>query len=387
MPAAAIEGEHLLAAEALAQRVSADEHLELPDQVGVAAELQVGIDPLLDACEVLLGEASAFLVCERLLELGEWRPAPELQRFAERRSRLARATGGERLASACAAASRTGAGRASGRRARLGSPADASRSGRAGAACGAARRRSAPSCVHSRGRLRPKGRRSRARPTGRAERRAAEGRAAPSASHRSVRRDRRRPPPRAARESEIPRRYADYRPYGADRAIRVYRSPTGTPTRRRSNPRMARGHRSATITLFTALFAAQAALIAMSPVLAAGGRRPRRLHRHGRPAADNHRRRSRRDGSARKRRNGPPCACASAPAFVAAPRARLARERSGSRLRRSRGRAGSRRDRRRGADDGRDARSRGMGAAASSAHARCHGRSSASPLRGSRVCR
>ena len=196
---------------------------------------------------------------------------------------------------------------------------------------------------------------------GRAARRAAEGRAAPSASHRSVRRDRRRPPPRAARESEIPRRYADYRPYGAAaRSAFTAALPGANP------PPLQSAHGSRTPQcddhpLHGAL--RRAGGVDRNVARARrGGRRPRRVHRHGRPAPDNHRRRSRRDGSARKRRDGPPFARASALAFVAAPRAQLACERSGSRLRRSRGRAGSRRDRRCGADHSRDARSRRMGA-------------------------
>ena len=67
----------------------------------MAAKLQVGVDPLLDAREVLLGEPGAVLSRERLLELSEWRPTPELERFGERGSRLARATRGERLTSVC----------------------------------------------------------------------------------------------------------------------------------------------------------------------------------------------------------------------------------------------------------------------------------------------
>jgi hypothetical protein len=44
----AVEGEHELLPEALAQRVASDQRLELGDQRDMAAELEIGIDPLLD---------------------------------------------------------------------------------------------------------------------------------------------------------------------------------------------------------------------------------------------------------------------------------------------------------------------------------------------------
>ena len=116
MPTAAIEGEHLLPAEALAEWVSADEHLELADQVGVAAKLQVGIDPLLDAREVLLGEARAVLSRERLLELASG--GPRRARALRRTPQPPRAGDPRRTPHVrVPGVSRTGAGRASGRRA------------------------------------------------------------------------------------------------------------------------------------------------------------------------------------------------------------------------------------------------------------------------------
>ena len=46
LAAGAVEGEHQLPAQTLLQRVLGDERLELPDQVDVPAERQIGVDPL-----------------------------------------------------------------------------------------------------------------------------------------------------------------------------------------------------------------------------------------------------------------------------------------------------------------------------------------------------
>ena len=46
LPVGAVEGEHLLATEALPERVFADEPVELTDQLLVAAECEVAVDPV-----------------------------------------------------------------------------------------------------------------------------------------------------------------------------------------------------------------------------------------------------------------------------------------------------------------------------------------------------
>ena len=51
LAARAIESEHQLPARGLAQRVLAHERLELPDDVAVATELEVGLDPFLEGDE------------------------------------------------------------------------------------------------------------------------------------------------------------------------------------------------------------------------------------------------------------------------------------------------------------------------------------------------
>ena len=52
----AVEGEHQLRVQALALRVLADQRLELADQLGVAAQRQLGLDPLLERGEAQLVE-------------------------------------------------------------------------------------------------------------------------------------------------------------------------------------------------------------------------------------------------------------------------------------------------------------------------------------------
>ena len=71
LPAGAVEGEHELATEPLAQRVLLDELLELGHELRVASELEVGVDPLLEGCQALLLEAGARGPRERSVELRE----------------------------------------------------------------------------------------------------------------------------------------------------------------------------------------------------------------------------------------------------------------------------------------------------------------------------
>ena len=61
----AIEREHQLAAKALAQRLRGDQRLELADEVGVAPERELGLDPLLEGApaELLEAAASAWAHC------------------------------------------------------------------------------------------------------------------------------------------------------------------------------------------------------------------------------------------------------------------------------------------------------------------------------------
>ena len=76
----AIEREHQLRAERLAQRVLGDEGLQLPHELGRAAGREVGLDPLLDRRDVLLLEPGGL---ERELAVAERIAAPETQRLAQ----------------------------------------------------------------------------------------------------------------------------------------------------------------------------------------------------------------------------------------------------------------------------------------------------------------
>ena len=102
LPSGAVQREHLLPAEALAQRVLGDEGLELGDERRMPAEREVGVDPLLERREAQLLEPLAGRGGERLVgEVGERRPAPEVERLAEQRRRRA-ASSRERARSASA---------------------------------------------------------------------------------------------------------------------------------------------------------------------------------------------------------------------------------------------------------------------------------------------
>jgi hypothetical protein len=84
LPAGAVEDEHLLPPQPLAQRMSGDQPLELTHELAVATELDVGVDPLLDRAQVQLREPAdvglrEFLVCE----VGKWGTPPERKRLAE----------------------------------------------------------------------------------------------------------------------------------------------------------------------------------------------------------------------------------------------------------------------------------------------------------------
>lgn len=66
VPSGAVESDHLLATETLAQGVTRDEGLEVADRVDLATEGQVCLDPALERGEAQLLEARTFGVGERL---------------------------------------------------------------------------------------------------------------------------------------------------------------------------------------------------------------------------------------------------------------------------------------------------------------------------------
>ena len=69
-------------AEALAIRVLDHERVQLVDQVGVASERQIRVDPLLERSQALLLELSPGSSAERCsVEVGQRRAAPERERL------------------------------------------------------------------------------------------------------------------------------------------------------------------------------------------------------------------------------------------------------------------------------------------------------------------
>ena len=62
----------------------ADEHLDLTDELCEAAEREVGLEPPLERHQAELFEAENLRLRERLVgEVGERRPAPEVESFAQ----------------------------------------------------------------------------------------------------------------------------------------------------------------------------------------------------------------------------------------------------------------------------------------------------------------
>src|SRR5205823_14556530 len=87
LPAAAIEGEHQVAAQPLAQRLVAYECRQLTHQLLVAAELELGRDAPFERVEPQIGQATGGREGERLAcELGERLTAPQAERLAQQLS-------------------------------------------------------------------------------------------------------------------------------------------------------------------------------------------------------------------------------------------------------------------------------------------------------------
>ena len=84
-----VEGEHLLAAEALAERVLADERLELAGHLGVAAAGEVRVDAVADARQAKILQPRDLRLREPGVgHVGEGRAAPQLQGASQRGRRL-----------------------------------------------------------------------------------------------------------------------------------------------------------------------------------------------------------------------------------------------------------------------------------------------------------
>jgi hypothetical protein len=99
LPVAPVQRQHELSAEPLPQRVIRDERLELTHDLGVAAELEVGVDPRLDRGHAQLLEPGDLRLRERLVREVRQRPAaPQRQGVAQVQGRLLRRAAVERPA-------------------------------------------------------------------------------------------------------------------------------------------------------------------------------------------------------------------------------------------------------------------------------------------------
>ena len=84
LPARPVQRRHQIPPQAFAERVLGDECLELADQLIVAPEREVGVDPKLDRCQPDLVEPGDGRLGEALVGEVSERPAPpERQRVAE----------------------------------------------------------------------------------------------------------------------------------------------------------------------------------------------------------------------------------------------------------------------------------------------------------------
>ena len=91
LPPGAVEREHLLAAQPLAQRMLAHERLELADHLGVAAAGEVRVDPVAQARQPQVLQPRDLRLREALVgDVRERRAAPQRERPSQRRRRLPR---------------------------------------------------------------------------------------------------------------------------------------------------------------------------------------------------------------------------------------------------------------------------------------------------------
>jgi hypothetical protein len=89
LPPAAVEGDHQLLMQPFPQRVRGGQRLKLADHLGMTAERQIGVDPVLEDTDVQLLQPRDLRLRERFIaQVGEWRAAPEREGLAELVRRL-----------------------------------------------------------------------------------------------------------------------------------------------------------------------------------------------------------------------------------------------------------------------------------------------------------
>ena len=90
LPPAAVQGNHQLLVQPLAQRALGNQRLQLANNVGVMAEREIGFDPVLEDAGPQVLQPGDLHLRERLIaEIGQRGAAPQRQRLAEVRRRLA----------------------------------------------------------------------------------------------------------------------------------------------------------------------------------------------------------------------------------------------------------------------------------------------------------
>ena len=113
LAAGAVEREHLLAAQPLAQRMLAHERLELARDLGVPPAREVGVDAVAQAGEPQILQPRDLGLGEALVgDVRERRAAPQRERLAQRRRRLPRLAAGELARAASRSAPRSARRRA-----------------------------------------------------------------------------------------------------------------------------------------------------------------------------------------------------------------------------------------------------------------------------------
>ena len=91
LPSRAVEGDHQLGAEALPERVLADQQLQFADELGTRAKREIRLDPLLEGFEPKLLEPSDLGLRPGLVgELGQRLSSPERERLPQHRVRVGR---------------------------------------------------------------------------------------------------------------------------------------------------------------------------------------------------------------------------------------------------------------------------------------------------------
>ncbi len=146
LTAGAVEGDHEQAAQPLVERMGGDERLQFADDVRVATQGEVGFQACLLAAGAEILEPGDRLLGEGFIEeIGERRPAPEVERVAQRLGGRGRISGPR--ATPCPARAGARTGRRPGRRTPRGARSRESGSRAVAPPAGPSARRSLEICV------------------------------------------------------------------------------------------------------------------------------------------------------------------------------------------------------------------------------------------------